>query len=71
MASRATQYRAVAAASFEQRAEPRHRVLEHLVGPLPVGAVVVGEQGELHALNPVAPQFFHRLTVVEQGKSRK
>ena len=26
MASRATQYRAVAAASFEQRAEPRHRV---------------------------------------------
>jgi hypothetical protein len=26
MASRATQYRAVAPASFEQRAEPRHRV---------------------------------------------
>jgi predicted dehydrogenase len=30
---------------------------------LHVSAKVVGEDGELRVLNPVAPQFFHRLTV--------
>jgi predicted dehydrogenase len=42
-------------------------LLSHLL--VNVSARVVGEQGELRVLNPVAPQFFHRLTVITpQGK---
>jgi predicted dehydrogenase len=34
-----------------------------------VSARVVGDQGELRVLNPVAPQFFHRLTLITpEGK---
>ncbi|MGH3967412.1 MAG: Gfo/Idh/MocA family protein, partial [Mycobacterium sp.] len=30
---------------------------------LRISAHVIGDRGELHALNPVTPQFFHRLSV--------
>jgi predicted dehydrogenase len=37
---------------------------------LDISVRVVGDRGELRALNPVAPQFFHRLTVRdERGKT--
>jgi predicted dehydrogenase len=37
---------------------------------LRVSATVVGENGELRVLNPVTPQFFHRLSV-RSGDGRR
>jgi predicted dehydrogenase len=39
---------------------------------LGVSARVLGSRGELHVTNPIAPQFFHRLTVKsERGRRRE
>ncbi len=37
---------------------------------LRISARVVGDQGELHVLNPLVPQFFHRLSVRSAGVKR-
>jgi predicted dehydrogenase len=34
-------------------------------------ATLIGERGTMVALNPIAPQFFHRLTVTVDGKTRR
>lgn len=38
---------------------------------LKLKAVAVGDKGEMHVLNPVLPQLFHRLTVKTGNQSRK
>jgi predicted dehydrogenase len=38
---------------------------------LKIGFRVRGSDGELRVLNATAPQFYHRITVLSQGKKRK